>query len=413
MTQAMTKPKIDVANVIKSKLDAASFDAWFKNIPVTVLENSATLYAASRFNLDFIRATFKDIFFEIESESGIKINVELSRPELRVISNNTGLEKTDVAAPLAVPQFIESDANAFALAAIKKVAAGQATFSPLVIYGPSGSGKTMLIDLLKKSVAATRVIATTGAEFVQNFIRSIDEKSSFAFKDALRKTDIFIMDDVQTLAGKRASAEEFHTLVDDLIRAGKTVVLTSNIAPGQIAGFDKRLVSLLSSGLSVDLSAPSAVVRAVMLTRAGLGAELAEKIAARAPGNGHVMAGILKKIAAWRELDAGDLNEQVLEKLLGDVLEKQKTPLSMVREMTAKLGLAFDDIASAARTKRVVFARQKIMAALKQSTNLTLSEIGRLVGGRDHASVLYALSQIERAKLTDMFLADEIQSLIK
>jgi len=81
--------------------------------------------------------------------------------------------------------------------------------------------------------------------------------------------------------------------------------------------------------------------------------------------------------------------------------------------MAVKLGLAYDDIASSARTKRVVLARQKIMAALKLSTSLTLSEIGRLVGGRDHSSVLYALSQIEKAKLTDMFLTDEINSLIK
>jgi len=410
---AKANTAIDVVNVIKSKLDASSFDAWFKNIPCTVYENSATLFATTRFNLDFIRATFGNIFSEIESEAGIKIIVELSRPELRVVSNNV---ITNAIVPklteVALPQFIESDANAFAVAAIKKLAAGAANFSPLVIYGPSGSGKTMLLNLLKKSIRAI-TIATTGAEFVQNFIRSIEEKATFAFKDTLRRADILIMDDIQNLAGKRASAEEFKTLLDDLVRAGKTVVLSSNIAPAQITGFDKHLVSLLSSGLSVDLSAPCQTVRSEMLMRAGLSAQLAETISARAPKNGHVMTGIVKKIAAWRELECGDLTETVLEKLLGDVLEKQKTPLMRVKEMAARLGLAYDDIESSARTKRLVFARQKIMAALKISTNLTLSEIGRLVGDRDHASVLYALSCIERAKQTDMLLESEINDLIK
>jgi len=414
-TMAKANTAIDIVNVIKAKLDAPSFDAWFRNIPLTLHENnSATLFAANRFNLDFILATFGNVFSEIESAYGIKINVELSRPELRVVTNDI---ITDTIIPklteVALPQFIESDANAFAVAAIKKVAAGRANFSPLVIYGPSGSGKTMLLDLLKNPGGRATVIVTTGAEFVQNFVRSIEEKSIFAFKDTLRKADMLVMDDVQILAGKRASAEEFRILLDDLVRTGKTVVLTSNIAPGQITGFDKHLVSLLSSGLSVDLSAPCAAVRAEMLIRAGLSVELAETISARAPRNGHVMSGIVKKIEAWRELDCGELNEQVLEKLLGDVLASRKTQLSMVKEMAAKLGLAYDDIASASRTKRVVFGRQKIMAALKMSTSLTLSEIGRLVGDRDHASVLYALGQIEKAKQTDMLLASEIDDLIK
>jgi chromosomal replication initiator protein len=102
-----------------------------------------------------------------------------------------------------------------------------------------------------------------------------------------------------------------------------------------------------------------------------------------------------------------------LEKLLGDVLEKQNSPAGMVKKMCAKLGVALDDVMSAARTKRVVFARQKIMAALKRSTKLTLSEIGALVGGRNHASVLYAISQIEKAKLADMLLESELSELAK
>jgi chromosomal replication initiator protein len=192
----------------------------------------------------------------------------------------------------------------------------------------------------------------------------------------------------------------------------KTVVLTSNIAPSQITGFDRRLVSLMASGLSVDLAVPDADAREKFLTKYGVRGPAAKAIAERTPANGHILAGICKKIAAWKELDCGELSESALEKLLGDVLEKHRTPLCMVKGMCAKLGVAFDDVASATRTRAVVLARQKIMCALKASTNLTLSEIGRLVG-RDHASVLYAMSQIEKAKMTDMLLESEIADLAK
>jgi len=227
----------------------------------------------------------------------------------------------------------------------------------------------------------------------------------------MRKFDTFIMDDVQSLAGKRASVEEFASTLNDLIRMGKNVVLSCNIAPGQITDFDKRLVSLLASGLSVDLTAPDTETAEKILVRFGVPESLAKKISARVPKNGHMVAGISKKISAWAELGCGELTEEIVEKLLGDVLIKQNTPEAVVKNCCAKLGVAHADIMSGIRTRRIVFARQKIMAALKISTPLSLAQIGRLVGGRDHASVLYALAQIEKAKETDMLLDSEIRAL--
>ena len=399
---------IDVLGLIKSKIDSQAFDVWF-NIDFAWNDNTFTFFATSRFNQDFITNTFGAIFQEIETEFGIKILVAVSRPELRVVTNDIVKPKISLS---AFDKFIESDANNFAVTAVKKLAAGSTAFSPLVIYGPTGSGKTMMTEILRGSVSS-RVVSITGSEFVSNFVRAMNDNAVFQFKDALRKCDIFIMDDIQGLAGKRASAAEFAALLDDLIRMNKTVVLTSNIAPSQITGFDKRIVSLMSSGLAVDLSAPDASVRCEFLRRAGVSAELADLISKRAPANGHIMAGIVKKITAWMELEIGELSEQILEKLLCDVLEKQATPVMRVKNMCAKLGIAFDDVMSATRTKPVVLARQKIMVALKQSTNMTLAEIGRVVGDRDHASVLYAISCIERAKQTDMLLESEIADLIK
>jgi chromosomal replication initiator protein len=411
---ALKKDAADVKEIFRSKIDAAEFSAWIEPLAVSEEDGIVILSAPSRFSADFIRSTFSEIISDIEAENGIRVDLAVARPRLRVIENpandnrKAGAEENQP----GFDEFVCGEANQFALHAVKKCADGTAAFSPLVIHGATGSGKSMLLDLLKRN-ARDSAVMTTGSRFVSEFVRSMRDNSVFAWKDAMRSGGLFIMDGVQELAGKKASADEFLSLVDDLIRAKKTVVLTASVAPSQITGFDRRLVSILASGLSVDLSAPDPEVREKILARSGVAESAAKIIAARAPANGHVLSGIAKKIAAWMELDCGDLSEQVLEKLLGDVLEKQNSPAGMVKKMCAKLGVALDDVMSAARTKRIVFARQKIMAALKRSTKLTLSEIGALVGGRNHASVLYAISQIEKAKLSDMLLESELSELAK
>lgn len=410
---------VEIKHIIKTKTDADAYDAWIAPLNVSQNGNMVTMVAASRFNADFIRATFGHILQEVKNETGLEIVLDNLRPNLKLIESpaNQNVKRApddvpDIDCIVDFDSFVCSEQNRFALSAVKKCASGRVSFSPLVIYGASGTGKSMLVDLLKRN-AKDRVVSISGAQFVSDFVRSMKTDSIFAWKDAMRGCDMFVMDDVQAIAGKRASADEFLSLLDELVRMGKKIVLTSNIAPSQIAGFDRRLVSLMSSGLSVDLSAPDAAVRQMILEKSSLGESGAKWVASRAPANGHILSGICKKIAAWRELDCGDLSESVLEKLLGDVLEKERTPLASVKNMCAKLGVSFDDVMSATRTRAVVFARQKIMAALKMSTALTLAEIGRLVGGRDHASVLYALSQIEKIKQTDMLLAAELMELAK
>jgi chromosomal replication initiator protein len=408
---ALRKDAVDVKSIIRSKMNGDAYGAWIEPLAVSEEDGRIILTANSRFNADFIRATLGNVLRAVEDENNVSIVLDFRRPALRVIGPSAARPPAEPPPRPDFDGFVCCDANSFAVSAVKKCAAGAVSFSPLVICGPTGAGKSLLLELLGRNAGA-RVFATTGARFVSDFVRGVKDGSVFLWKDALRRCDMFVMDDIQGLAGKRASADEFMSLLDDLIRMGKNIVLTSGVAPSQITGFDRRLASVLASGLSVDLAAPDDGVRQRILEKSGVPGPAAKAIAARTPANGHVLAGICKKIAAWRELDCGDLSESVLEKLLGDVLEKQRTPLCIVKSMCAKLGVAFEDVSSSARTRAIVFARQKIMCAMKMATSLTLAEIGRLVG-RDHASVLYAMSQIEKAKQTDMLLESEISELAK
>ena len=410
MVSALRKfDNLDVKSVIRSRIESAAYNAWIEPVSVSKNDNQFNIIAANAFNADFIRKTFANVISDIESEYDAKVIVSVGRPALRVVANDNNI--CAVKNTFNFDDFVCSESNQFAISAVKKCASGIVSFSPLVIYGATGSGKSMLASMIEKSTPL-KTISMTGAQFVSEFVRAMKDGTIFKFKDMLRSCDMFIMDDVQGLASKKASLEEFGSTLSDLIQMGKNVVLTSNIAPSQITGFDKRILSLMMSGLTVDLSTPDKNVCEKILLKNGICEKVAKDISGRVPTNGHILGGIIKKITAWKELDCGDLNETVLEKLFGDVLTKQNTPLSRVKSMCAKLGFAVEDIMSSSRTRAVVFARQKIMVALKMSTDLTLEEIGRLVG-RDHASVLYAISQIEKAKGSDLLLSAELADLSK
>ena len=145
------------------------------------------------------------------------------------------------------------------------------------------------------SAARGHALMMTGSQFVSDFLRSINEKSVFAFKDFCRDCDIFIMDDVQVLSGKRACMDEFLSLLLDLSNAGVSVVLTSNVAPSALTGFDRRTQSVFASGLTADLAAPNQKVRYTMLLRSGLSPDIAESLSTRIQADGHLITGITNK----------------------------------------------------------------------------------------------------------------------
>lgn len=428
MTAAFANPVKSVsADIIKRsvqpKMDPAAFDSWIAPLLGTVDGDVVNFVAANQFSADFIKSTYMHILRGVASEFGLGVNISVGRaPSAPVMPTNDNVARKDfsIDKPSAAGQlsasgfddFIASEENSFAVTACKKVAAGRVTFSPLFIYGPEGCGKSLLAECL--SAAATgRALRMAGSQFLSEFQRAITERTVFAFKDFVRNCDTFILDDVQTLCGKRATSEEFLTLVVDLIRAGKNVVLTANAAPSQLTGFERRIQSVLASGLVVDLAAPSKNVRKNMLARAGLCADVAEALAARAAANGHIVSGLCKKVSAWRDMMGTDVDLAVAERLLADSLPKQKTPLVMARAMAARLGISFENIESPSRCRQVVRARQIMFAALKQATKLSLSEIGRIIGGRDHATVLYGLAQIEKQKSSDLVLAAEIEQMVQ
>ena len=407
-----------VMGAFAAKIDSAGFTAWIAPLQADICENCLNLIAQNQFTADYVKREYGNTLANIAADFCLDLNISVRannkvastandnvvceyKPVTKTIQNKNGFDK-----------FITCDENMFAVAACKKVAGADASFSQLFIYGASGCGKTMLLDCICNSTNKN-VVRMSGGQFVADFARALRDRTIFAFKDFCRNCDMFVMDDICALAGKRATSEEFLQLLMDLHTAGKSIVLTANCAPNALNGFDRRIQSLFASGLAVDVMGPNAFVRRNMLLRAGVDSVVADEISKQIAADGHMVNGVINKIKTYSELMGERVNMEVASKLLSDVLNKTKTPLAMVKKMCEKMAVSFDEICGNSRARRLVRARQVMMAALKASTNLSLSEIGNICGGRDHATVVYALTQIEKQKATDLILNAEIEDMIK
>ena len=421
--QTLAKPSmINIENIkgaIAAKIDSASYKSWISPLQFDVINDVLVLGAQNQFSADFINSVHGNVIKSVACEFGLGVQIVV-RGATAKVANVANDNNTQVFAPAQVTEsanvsfdsFVCSDENLFVVSACKKVAAGTVSFSPLFIYGASGCGKTLLTDCIANA-AQGRVVKMTGAQFVSDFTRSLKEHNIFAFKDFCRNCDTFILDDVQTLSGKKASTEEFVQLVVDLRNMGKNVVLTANAAPNNLTGFDRSVQSLFASGLTADVASPNAHVKSVMLQRSGVASDVAGALVQRTANDGHLISGIAKKIKAYTDLMGVCVDMDVAQRLLADTLQKTKTPSVMVREMCEKLAVSYDAVCGNGRSRSLVLARQIMMVVLKNVTGLSLNEIGNFVGGRDHATVLYAIKQIEKLLSTDLVLSAQIQQLIQ
>lgn len=424
MQTAAKKQIVNIESIkgaIATKIDSASFSSWIVPLQFDVADGVLNLGAQNQFSADFIGNVYGGILQTVANEFGLTARIFVASTGIVAtpVANDNSVQSftpaTSVANSVhniaAFDSFIMSDENAFVVSACKKIATGAVAFSPLFIYGPAGCGKSLLLSCIN-SVATGRTIMMSGGQFVSEFARSLHDKTVFAFKDFCRNCDTFIMDDVQVLAGKRATCDEFQQLVIDLRSAGKNVVLAANAAPNNLSGFDRRMQSLLASGLVADVAAPNANVRRLMLVRAGVASDVADSLVSRIAGDGHLIGGVANKIKAYAELMGTSVDMAVAQHLLADTLQKSRTPMTMVKTMCEKLGVSYDAVCGRGRSRALVLARQIMMVVLKGATGLSLSEIGQMVGDRDHATVLYSISQIEKLQKSDLVLSAQIAQLV-
>jgi chromosomal replication initiator protein len=301
--------------------------------------------------------------------------------------------------------FVIGASNRFAHAAAVAVAEAPAkAYNPLFIYGESGLGKTHLLHAIghyaQNLYPGVRVRYVNSEEFTNDFINSIRDDKASAFQRRYRDMDVLLIDDIQFLQGKVQTQEEFFHTFNTLHNANKQVVITSDLPPKQLAGFEGRMRSRFEWGLITDIQPPDLETRIAILSKKAIGERLQvrddvlEYIGSKISTNIRELEGALIRVTAFASLNRQQVDLSLAEIVLKDLIPADDTQAitsaTIMAQTAAYFGLTMEDLCGASRSRVLVNARQIAMYLCRELTDLSLPKIGQQFGGRDHTTVIHA-----------------------
>ncbi|MGV6804138.1 MAG: chromosomal replication initiator protein DnaA [Ruegeria sp.] len=346
---------------------------------------------------------------------------------------NDALESLQ-AAPLDVrftfDTFVVGKPNELAHAAARRVSeGGPVTFNPLVLYGGVGLGKTHLMHAIAWELTSKRpelnVLYLSAEQFMYRFVQALRERRMMDFKHLFRSVDVLMVDDVQFIAGKDSTQEEFFHTFNALVDQNKQIIISADRAPGEIKDLEERVKSRLQCGLVVDLHPTDYELRLGILqnkvqqhTKSYPDLKIAdgvlEFLAHRISTNVRVLEGALTRLFAFASLVGREIDMELTQDCLADVLrasERKITVEEIQRKVSEYYNIRLSDIIGPKRLRSYARPRQVAMYLCKQLTSRSLPEIGRRFGGRDHTTVMHGVKRIEELKLTDGQIAEDVEML--
>ncbi|HHY02441.1 MAG TPA: chromosomal replication initiator protein DnaA, partial [Paracoccus sp.] len=326
--------------------------------------------------------------------------------------------------------FIVGKPNELAHAAARRVAeGGPVTFNPLFLYGGVGLGKTHLMHAIARERQArdpeARVLYLSAEQFMYRFVRALRERTVMNFKELFRTVDLLMVDDVQFIAGKDSTQEEFFHTFNALVDQGKQIVISADRAPGEIKDMEERIRSRLSCGLIVDLHPTDYELRLSILqsktelfraTYPGLTLceGVLEFLAHRITSNVRVLEGALQRLFAFASLTGHDIDLDMTQESLADILRASDRKVSVEeiqRKVAEHYNIRLSDLVGPKRVRTLARPRQIAMYLAKQMTSRSLPEIGRRFGGRDHTTIMHGVRKIEELRREDRGMAEDIDLL--
>ena len=305
--------------------------------------------------------------------------------------------------------FVIGQSNRFAHAAAVAVAEAPAkAYNPLFIYGDSGLGKTHLLHAIGEYAmslySGIRVRYVSSEEFTNDFINSIANNRASLFQSRYREIDILLIDDIQFLQGKDSTQEAFFHTFNTLHDHDKQVVITSDVPPKHLTGFEDRMRSRFEWGLITDVQAPDLETRIAILRkkaqseRLHIPDEVLEYIATVVSSNIRELEGALIRVSAFASLNRSTLDMSLAQTVLRDIVDQDDanviSPTDIITATAAYFKLTVDDLYGSSRSQSVATARQIAMYLCRERTSLSLPKIGQLFGNRDHTTVMYAYKKI-------------------
>ena len=414
-----------ICDYCKKQVTDVSYETWFsKLVPISLDFGAgvAIIQAPNEFNKSTIERGFhKCLNDAVQSVFGeaftYKLITPMEKKEKERVPDDDEYEYT-------FETFIEGSSNKFACAACRYVAKEPAkNYNPLFIYGNSGLGKTHLLNAigheLKKNFPDKDIIYVKGDQFANELIEAIRAGTTVSFREKYRKADALLIDDIQFIAGKESTQEEFFHTFNTLYESKKQIVLTSDRPPRDIATLEDRLKTRFEWGLTADVQPPDFETRMAIIKRkaelVGLSVpdNVCEFIAQKLKSNIRQLEGTVKKLNAIHLVEGATPTISTAQRAISDIVNNEQpapvTVSKIIEEVGRTYGVSPEDIKSSKRNANVSFARQISMYVVREITQMPMVEIGKEFGGRDHS----AIQQIEEKSARDPVTKATVSDIIK
>ena len=417
----------------KDYLVDATYNLYVEGLQPILFENSKQVVLGVR--NDFIRKILTDRYLPLLHEAftavlGFDVDIDLMVPEKKdppvVDQDGPGLPSGHY--EFTFENFIKGSGNQFAFAAAQAVAANPSgAYNPLFIYGNSGLGKTHLLTAIQLEIRRTHpeynIVFVTCEQFTNEIIAAIRSGTTEAFRQKYRQADLLLVDDIQFIAGKESTQEEFFYTFNDLHTAGKQIVIASDRPAKEIKSLEERLRTRFEWGLSADIQPPDYETRVAIIRRKAellhleLPDDVVEYIANNLKNNIRQLEGAVKKMNAYYMLEGISPVIGVAQNAIRDILsETQPVPLTVERiisEVARTYNVTASDIRGPKRNSAVSAARRTAAYVVREITGLSMEEIGKEFGGRDHSTIVYSIRVMEKDIQNDSHLKETVEDIIK
>ena len=452
----MTNDKwADVCNELQSAIGKNNFKSWIEPIEFDRIDaRIARFRVPTNFFGTWVSQKFGDVILRHLHGAGLAVDrLEFlvqstpqtlnatqtpavgapvqSAPDLSAaISADADIPLSNLNPAYTFENFIVGKPNELAHAAARRVAeGGPVAFNPLFLYGGVGLGKTHLMHAiaweLTKNMPNQRIHYLSAEQFMYRFVRALREKDTIGFKQMFRSVDVLMVDDVQFIAGKNSTQEEFFHTFNALVELGKQIIISGDRAPVDMEDLDSRIASRLQCGLVVDLHPTDYELRLGILQSKletqrqryrdlKIADGVLEFIAHRVSSNVRVLEGALTRLCAFADLVGAEITLDLTQECLSDILRATSRKVTMdeiIKKTCDYYKVRPADLMSPNRARNIVRPRQMAMYLCKKYTTRSLPEIGRKFGGRDHTTILHGVRKIEELMSTDSQFVEDAELL--
>lgn len=430
----------EVLNLIKVELTEVSFNTWLKTIkPITITDDRLILAAPNEFTKGILEGRYlnliKNAVIQVTEEEyiihftipGEEIATNLGQ-SIPIDNNIENSRRSQLNPKYTFDTFVIGNSNRFAHAASLAVAEAPAqAYNPLFIYGGVGLGKTHLMHAIGHYILSqgheSKVVYVSSEKFTNELINSIRDDRNNEFRNKYRNVDVLLVDDIQFIAGKESTQEEFFHTFNALHEANKQIIISSDRPPKEIPTLEDRLRSRFEWGLIADIQAPDLETRIAILKKKAkieninIPNDVMLYIATKIKSNIRELEGALIRIVAYSSLTNKEITVELAEEALKDIISNnkpKKITTSLIKNVVSKnLDIKMDDFNSKKRTRAIAYPRQIAMYLTRELTDLSLPKIGDEFGGRDHTTVIHAYDKIEAEIKESEEFKNKVDELIK